>query len=163
MDRLALPRSPRTALALAGCCVLMACGTDPEPPRSSPQPASQPAAVPDSVQRLDLQHRTLGVPVPSALTAPEEVKRVQVEIPAVRNPGGIRLQFEVHVQSDTGEKTLLGTFALFPVTNPGTFLVPTQGRLRAGHQVILSMIPLDPVAPDDPLTVTVGRIAFQTD
>jgi hypothetical protein len=92
--------------------------------------------------------------------APQTKKFVQIEVTEVINLQKIPLSFSVHYQSVQGERILLGTFSLFPPDNPGNFIVATQGKLRIGGMIIVSMIPLEEVRDPEAIQVRLKRISF---
>jgi hypothetical protein len=110
---------------------------------------------------LDLANRSVTKPIGPELADAASARFVEVDISEVENPKKIRLTFEVHYQSGSGERVQLGTFALFPPDNPGRFLVATKGRLRSGGAIVLSMVPLDEVGPRDRVQVKVRRISVR--
>jgi hypothetical protein len=85
---------------------------------------------------------------------------VQVEVIAVKNPQKRPAQFEVHYQPDDGEKILLGAFSLYPPDNPGEFIVPTQGKVKAEGRLILSLVKSAQVVAGDVLKVDVRTMKF---
>ena len=110
---------------------------------------------------LDLANRSVTKPLGSELADPASVKFVEVDISDVLNPRRVRLTFEVHHQRTNGEKILLGSFALFPPDHPGKFIVPTGGHLQNGGAIVLSMLVLDEVGPQDRVQVKVRRLSFR--
>ena len=110
---------------------------------------------------LDLTNRSVTRPIGPELADPALAKFVEIDIADVLNPKKIRLTFEVHYQRENGEKLLLGNFALFPPDNPGKFIVATRGRLRSGGAIVLSMLVLDEVGPQDRVRVKVRQISFR--
>ena len=110
---------------------------------------------------LDLTNRSVTIPIGPELGDTASAKFVEIDIAAVLNPKRIRLTFEVHHQRENGEKLLLGSFALFPPDNPGKFIVATRGRLRSGGAIVLSMLVLDEVGPEDRVRVEVRQINFR--
>lgn len=110
---------------------------------------------------LDLANRSVTKPIGPELADPASAKLVEIDVSEVENPKKIRLTFEVHYQSGNGEKLQLGSFALYPPDNPGTFLVATRGRLRSGGAIVLSMKVLDEVGPQDRAQVTVRSISLR--
>ena len=139
--------------------LVLACGSA----GSLAQPRVEPAAsAPHGrVLLLDLRNRDVVQPIGPAMAAPEKQKFVQVEIAEVFNPAGIRVAFDVDFQPAGGEKIRLGTFTIFPLDNPGTFLVATQGRLRAGGSIVVSMVVLDAIGPQDELRVKLRGISLR--
>jgi hypothetical protein len=119
------------------------------------------AAEPGESFSLDLANRSVTKPIGPELADPASVKFVEIDIADVLNPKRIRLTFEVHYRRENGEKLLLGSFALFPPDNPGKFIIATQGRLRNGGAIVLSMRVLDEVGTEDKVRVTVRQISFR--
>jgi len=107
---------------------------------------------------LDLNNSTATQHVGPEVTDPSQQKFVRVEILAVSNPARDPLSFEVRFRDSAGQEILLGSFTLFPADNPGTFLVATQGKLRAGGTVMVTM--LAPQASKGSIRVTIGSIRF---
>jgi len=110
---------------------------------------------------LDLTNRSVTKPIGPEVADPASAKFVEIDIAEVLNPKRVRLTFEVHYQPEKGEKLLLGSFALFPPDNPGRFIVATRGRLRSGGAIVLSMVILDKVGPEDRVRVKVRQISFR--
>ena len=119
------------------------------------------AAVSEDSFSLDLANRSVAKPIGPGLADPASARFVEVDIAEVSNPKRIRLTFEVHYQDGNGERLLLGSFALYPPDNPGTFIVATRGRLRSGGSILLSMKVLDEVDTEDRVKVTVRRISLR--
>ena len=109
---------------------------------------------------LDLANRTGVKTISREVTAPQAMKFVQIEVAEVFNPLKIPLSFSVHYQPAHGEKSLLGTFSLFPPDNPGTFIVATRGKLRSGGMIIVSLVPLEHVDEEAKIRVRLKRISF---
>jgi hypothetical protein len=85
---------------------------------------------------------------------------VQVEVIKVRNPQKRPAEFQVHYQPNPSEKILLGGFSLYPPDNPGKFIVPTQGKVKAEGTLILSLVKSDRVVAGDVVEVTVRPMKF---
>ena len=90
-------------------------------------------------------------------------KFVQIEVTHVSNPQRIPLSFAVHFQSAQGEAIYLGSFSLFPPDNPGTFIVSTQGKLKAGGAVTVTLVPLQRVGSAPEIRVQIKRLSFLAD
>lgn len=146
---------PRPIVWIAFCLVLLACGSNGEN-RGMADTAREGSFS------LDLSNRSVTMPVGPELGDAASARFVEVDIAEVVNPKRLRLTFEVHYQPEQGEKLRLGSFALFPPDNPGKFIVATQGRLRSGGAIVLSMLVLDEVAPEDRVRVEVRQISFRT-
>jgi len=102
------------------------------------------AARPDKGSLLTADRLELVSPV-RCLDRAGDGKFVRVDIARVTNPGEVPLAFQVHFQHGESAREYLGSFALFPASNPGRFIVPTGGVLNDEGKVILVMEPL----PDD--------------
>jgi hypothetical protein len=149
----------RLLAGMVSCLILLA-GADPaaRAQATSPQGREGPSDL-----RLDLADPTLAYPVQVDALAPERVKFIEIKLGELRNPGRVRLVFELSYQQPMGGTTLLGTFSPFPPDNPGTYLVATRGMLRAGGTILLTMVPLDQVGPGDRVQVAVEAISFRAE
>ena len=85
---------------------------------------------------------------------------VQVEVITATNPQKRPAEFRVHYQPNDGEKVLLGGFSLYPPDNPGKFIVPTQGKVKADGSLILSLVKSDQVVAGDVIKVDVRPMKF---
>ena len=112
---------------------------------------------------LDLANRTGVKTISQEVDTPQAVKFVQIEVAEVFNQLKIPLSFSVHYQPAHGEKSLLGTFSLFPPDNPGTFIVATRGKLRSGGMIMVSLVPLEHVDEKAEIRVRLKRISFVGD
>ena len=117
----------------------------------------------DDRERLTLtaKNRTATQPLPSDLRSPENYKFVEVVVTEVVNPKKYAISFEVNYRPPNGEKIFLGTFSLFPADNPGTFIVPTQGKLKSGGELILSLTLPDDVRDAEPVTITAKKMRLR--
>jgi hypothetical protein len=111
----------------------------------------------DTLYSLDVNNRSVSLPLSPKFSNTEGYKFVQVEVSKVVNPRKIFLSFEVHYQKND-EKILLGTFSLYPADNPGKFIVPSRGRLKPEGSIILSLVVNEVVKSDDTLSVVVSKI-----
>lgn len=102
---------------------------------------------------LDSKTSSVTQPLDASMKDVEQSKFVQVEIATVQNPRKQALLFEVHYQPTGNPKILLGSFSLYPLDNPGTFIVPTQGKLKNQGALLLSMTFVD---KDDKESVRIG-------
>ena len=148
----------RPLIGMVCCLMLLACGS--EPGGTTPAGARSEEAGQSGPLRLDLANRTLVYPIGPGLAEPEKLKFVQVEIGEIINPRLVRLTFELRYRPETGEDVFLGSFSPFPPDNPGTFIVATRGSLRPGGAIVLSMVPLDEVGPDDEVQVDL-KVSFR--
>ena len=148
----------RPLIGMVCCLMLLACGSEPAGMR--PAGAGSDLKGQSGPLRLDLANRTLAYPIGSDLAEPEKLKFVQVEIAELINPRLVRITFELRYRPETGEEVFLGSFSPFPPDNPGTFIVSTRGSLRPGGAILLSMVPLDEVGPDDEVQVDL-RVSFR--
>ena len=119
-------------------CVTANCG----PPTQQSQTTSQNSSD-GTVYYLDAKASSITQPIDSSMKNATTAKFVQVEITSVQNPRKQALMFEVHYEPTKDQKLYLGTFSLFPADNPGTFIVPTQGKVKNQGALVVSMIITD--------------------
>jgi hypothetical protein len=110
---------------------------------------------------IDLANRTVVRPIEPELAEPESQKFVELEVGAVENARRLPLSFEVFYRDEQQRKVRLGSFALFPPDNPGRFIVPTGGRVRRKGAIVVSLVVLRELRPDDRVRVVLERIAFR--
>lgn len=127
---------------------------------TSNSPANQNDKSDQAVFSLDLQNPVITQKIRPDDGDPAKARFVQVEVIAVKNPQKRPAQFEVHYQPDDGEKILLGAFSLYPPDNPGKFIVPTQGKVKAEGKLILSLVKSDQIVAGDVVEVTVRPMKF---
>lgn len=77
------------------------------------------------------------------------------------NPQRIPLSFDIHFRPAQGAKNYLGSFSLYPADNPGKFIVATQGKLRTGGTVSVTLMPLQRVDDDEKIRVRLARLSFR--
>jgi len=124
-------------------------------------PSNQNNKTDQAVFSLDLQNpETTQKIAPDDDGDPAKARFVQVEVISVTNPQKHPVQFRVHYRPTDGEKVLLGGFALYPSDNPGRFIVPTQGKVKADGFLILSLVTSDRVVEGDVLKVDVRPMKF---
>lgn len=111
------------------------------------------------VYSLDLQNPEIRQKIVAEGDA-TKARFVQVEIVTITNPKKHPAQFEVHYQPNGGERILLGAFSLFPPDNPGKFIVPTQGRVKADGALILSLVKSEQTAAGEILKVSIKPMKF---
>ena len=109
---------------------------------------------------LDLTNRSITQAIDDKVAAPHTRKFVKIDVSNVFNPYMIPLSFNVHYRTLQGEEHLLGTFSLFPPDNPGTFLVATQGHLKTGGAVIVSLVVLEQIDEKKKLRVQLKPLSF---
>lgn len=141
------------------CMAFFNCNREPEKSITT-TPANAPANS-EKVYYLDAKNRTHSQPIERGIVEPEKYKFVEVEILKATNPKLHPVTFEVHYETANREKIFLGTFSLFPSDNPGKFIVPTQGKLRAEGNLILSLILPEDSAGDDKLQIAVKKMALR--
>lgn len=107
---------------------------------------------------LDPAHPALAMRV-DALPRSGEGRFVAVDIARVENRAGIGLAFLVAFRPAGGAEVPLGTFSLYPADNPGRFIVATQGRVRAGGEIVVTLQPTDPVGRA-PVRVDIRQVAL---
>lgn len=114
----------------------------------------------ETLHYLDLEKPELEQSIETADAAAASAKFVQVEVREVTNPQKRPVRFQVHYQPNEGERILLGSFSLYPVNNPGRFIVPTQGRVKGEGKIILSLVKSDRAAAGDVVRVGVKKLKF---
>jgi hypothetical protein len=114
----------------------------------------------ETLYYLDLSNPSITQPIEPRSGEIEEAKLVQVEVAEVVNPKKHALTFEVHYRPKSNAKIYLGSFSLYPVDNPGKFIVATQGKVKDEGAIVLSMVILDKVDTSDPIKVGVKKIKF---
>src|SRR5262249_46640721 len=113
----------------------------------------------EKLYTLDLAKKSVAQPVEPG-TAKEAYKFVQIEVAEVRNQKKYPLTFQVDFRDQDGAMAHLGSFSLYPADNPGKFIVATQGKLKDGGAIVLSLVPPENVPPGDEVRVTVKRFTF---
>ena len=130
----------------------------------SPAPASSPtnqnSNSDQAVYSLDLQNPQISQKILSEHGDAVKARFVQVVIVKVVNPQKRPAEFEVHYQPNEGEKIFLGTFSLYPPDNPGKFIVPTHGKVKAEGKLILSLVKSDRIVAGDVVEVTIRPMKF---
>lgn len=147
------------AVAFALCnCTARPSATTSSSPLNQNKPKSD-----ETVYFLDLKKPEIEQPIEPGDSELATAKFVQVEVTQVTNPKNRPARFEVHYQPIDGEKILLGAFSLFPPNNPGKFIVPTQGKVKAEGKLILSLAKSDRTVAGDVVRVGVKRLKFVKD
>jgi hypothetical protein len=113
-----------------------------------------------AVFSLNLQNPEITQKILPDDSDPTKARFVQVEVIKITNPQKRPAEFEVRYQPNVGEKILLGSFSLYPPDNPGKFIVPTQGKVKAEGTLILSLVKSDRVVTGDVVEVTVRPMKF---
>ena len=113
-----------------------------------------------AVFSLDLQNPEIKQKILPDDGDPAKARFVQVEVIKITNPQKRPAEFQVSYQPNGGEKILLGGFSLYPPDNPGKFIVPTQGKVKAEGTLILSLVKSDRVVAGDVVEVTVRPMKF---
>ena len=90
-----------------------------------------------TMHHLDFDHPTATVPVTQANAA--QAKFVEVRIEHIENPSLAALSFAVAYQAHKGETIALGSFSPYPPDRPGTFIVPTQTKVRANGSILVAI------------------------
>lgn len=127
---------------------------------TSNSPSNQNDKSDQAVYSLDLQKPEITQKILPDDGDPTKARFVQVEVVKITNPQKRPAQFEVHYQPNDGEKILLGGFSLYPSDNPGKFIVPTQGKVKAEGKLILSLVKSDQVVAGDVLQATIKPMKF---
>lgn len=107
---------------------------------------------------LDISKPSISQPIESGTDRVEWAKFVQVEVAEVLNPKKYAVTFDVHYQTKNKEKINLGSFSLYPADNPGTFIVPTQGRVKNDGSITLTMVIIDKTDSADHVKVCVKKL-----
>jgi len=117
---------------------------------------SEPTHTQTAMHDLDAAHPTATEPV----TTEDATKAsfVEVHVEHVENPSLASISFTVAYQA-TAETITLGSFALYPADRPGTFIVPTQRKVRATGAIVVTMENPD---NDARVRVTIGEIKLIT-
>ena len=132
----------------------------PQNANTATSPSNQNDKNDQAVFSLDLQNPEITQKIRPGDGDPATARFVQVEVIKVTNPQKRPAQFQVHYQPNDGEKILLGAFSLYPPDNPGKFIVPTQGKVKAEGQLILSLVKSDEVVAGDVVKVDVHPMKF---
>jgi hypothetical protein len=146
------------AFAVASCAGTALNVGAPQNANTANSPANQNDKSDQAVFSLDLQNPEATQKI--APGDPTNARFVQVEVIKVTNPQKRPAQFEVYYQPSDGEKILLGSFSLYPPDNPGKFIVPTQGKVKAEGKLILSLVKSDQVVVGDVVKVDVNPMKF---
>lgn len=128
-------------------------------PTSSPAPNKNDKSD-QAVFSLNLQNPEITQKIRPDDGDPSKARFVQVEVIKITNPQKRPAQFEVRYQPNDSERILLGSFSLYPPDNPGKFIVPTQGKVKAEGTLILSLVKSDEVVAGDVVEVTVRPMKF---
>jgi len=146
--------------AVASCAgTALHVGT-PQNANTSNSPSNQNDKSDQAVFSLDLQNPEITQKILADDGDPAKARFVQVEVIKVTNPQKRPAEFQVHYQPNDGDKILLGAFSLYPPDNPGKFIVPTQGKVKAEGKLILSLVKSDQVVAGDVIEVTVKPLTF---
>jgi len=88
------------------------------------------------MQQLDANHPTAIKPIVAA--DPSNAKFVEVQITQVTNPARAAISFTVAYRI-ASQTIALGSFSLYPADHPGTFIVPTQGKIGPSGEIRVTM------------------------
>ena len=128
-------------------------------PATTNSPSNQNDKSDQAVFSLDLQNPEITQKIGPDDGDPEQARFIKVELIEITNPQKHPTRFEIRYQLNEGEKILLGSFSLYPPDNPGKFIVPTQGKVKADGKLILTMIS-EGVSDDDVVKATVTPMKF---
>ena len=146
--------------AVASCAgIALNVGT-PQNANTSNSPSNQNDKSDQAVHSLDLQNPEITQKIVAEDGDPATARFVQVEVVKITNPQKRPAEFQVHYQPNDGEKILLGAFSLYPPDNPGKFIVPTQGKVKAEGKLILSLVKSDRVVAGDVVKVDIRPMKF---
>jgi hypothetical protein len=124
--------------------------------------ASTDGLLPDSpgMYSLNLEKRMVEQRIDDSVVHPEAIKFIQIDVVAVYNPQQIPILFKVHHITGKEAMQQLGTFGLFPPDNPGTFVVATNGRLRANDTIKVAFSPLGTINHNLDIRVSIKRFSY---
>jgi hypothetical protein len=88
------------------------------------------------MHHLDVNHPTATKSITTADAS--NAKFVEVDVTQVANPAHAAISFTVAYQT-ASETLVLGSFSLYPADHPGTFIVPTQGKIGASGAIRVTM------------------------
>jgi hypothetical protein len=150
----------RTSLSKLFCCLslIAIAGTSCDSLDLSYRKSDPAAERGEAVYHLDSTKTSVAQPIEPRDKVEEGNKFVQVEVTEVVNPKRYAISFAVDYQLKSGTKMHLGDFGPYPADNTGTFIVPTQGKLKNEGAIVLSLVIPDKVEPGDALKVTVKRM-----
>jgi hypothetical protein len=122
--------------------------------------ASNRAAVEpqDRLFYLDLNAPTLVQPIEAQGADVRESKFAQIEVVSALNPKKYPVTVQVDYAPSNDTRVHLGSFSLFPADHPGKFIVPTQGKVRDGGAIVLSLQRPEHATPSDTVRLAVHRI-----
>lgn len=148
------------AFAVASCAGTALNVGAPQNANTANSPSNQKDKSDQAVFSLDLQNPEITQKIRPDDGDPTKARFVQVEVIKIMNPLKRPAQFEVHYQPNEGDRILLGAFSLYPPDNPGKFIVPTQGKVKAEGKLILSLVKSDQVVAGDVVKVDVHPMKF---
>lgn len=99
----------------------------------------------------------LGVPS-SSLDRSTGSRFVLVDVAEINNPDRFPLSLGVYFQPSEGERIHLGSFAPYPVDQPGRFIVPVRGLVHDDGCILVRIDPGDEQAIPERLEVRVRRV-----
>jgi len=146
----------RLRCAAAGSAMLLVVGLF----ASRELPASMPPQRADnpSPQVIDADHPERSFHFVLRGEEARKFKFVRVWIGDIVNPQTVGVSFEVAYRPDTGTRIPLGSFSLYPSTDPGRFIVATQGRVTRSGTITLSLRTSGPLDPTQPFSLTIDGV-----
>jgi hypothetical protein len=114
----------------------------------------------DRLFYLDLNAPTLVQPIEAQGEDVRESKFAQIEVVNVLNPKKYPVTVQVDYTPPNDARVHLGSFSLFPADHPGKFIVPTQGKVRQGGAIVLSLQRPEQASLSDTVRIAVARIRF---
>jgi hypothetical protein len=151
-------RERGTLICACACVLLLTAAAGAAATPMAPDGAA--AKGDDILYHFDLRQRQIIQPVEPRDGPVEKRRFVKIEVTKVINPNRHFVGFEVRYRTQNEKEISLGTFSLYPPDNPGTFIVPTQGRVRRAGAIVLRLVLADKVDRADSLRVDVRRIEF---
>lgn len=158
-------------VSLAACCLMLACNGEAETGVASDAVGTESGAGADTEREqsgqptplvLDLSNRSALYPIGSEIAGrATAAKIIEVTFDQLINPDRVRVVFEMHYRPESGDDVRLGSFGPFPPDNPGTYLVATEGVIKEGGALVITVTPLDPVSEDQELRVVLKDPVFR--
>jgi hypothetical protein len=114
----------------------------------------------DRLFYLDLNAPTLVQPIETDPAIVRDSKFARIEVVSALNAKKYPVTVQVDYAPPNGARVHLGSFSLFPADRPGKFIVPTQGKVRDGGAIVLSLQRPEQATPSDTVRLSVRRVQF---
>src|SRR5262249_17125081 len=106
--------------------------------------AARSTGAPETVvYNVDIAHPTIQYKIELSSAALKQARFVEVVVAQVFNPKRYGLTFDVVFEARGSAAVRLGAFSLYPPDNPGTFIVPTHGKVGPEGSIVVSMVVTD--------------------